>query len=98
MAEIIAELVKILPENQWLRFALIVVVVLLLVLREKFFLGLLAICRYVYRWSSCKIFQKHFWVSHSGLLDRNFITGTFIYRCTICGKTDVRPWSVVIVH
>lgn len=92
MQEVIAELVKILPENQWLRLVLLMFVVMLVVLREKLFIGALASVRYLYRWVRCQVFGRHFWLMQSGYLDLgNMNYGTFNYRCDICGKRDVGP-------
>ena len=89
MAEVIAELVKILPENDWLRLALIVFVLLLVVLRAKLFTGLLDISRYLSRWVTCQVLRKHTYMRGTGMVDMTTMSGDFYYRCCICGKTTV---------
>ena len=94
MAEVVGELVKVLPDNEWLRFALIVIIVLLIILREKLFLGLLSGIRYLYRWGRCQVFRKHTWFRGAGLLEDNMVTGHFVFRCHICGKTTAGPGTL----
>ena len=90
MAEVIAELTKFLPENDWMRLALLVFALLLLVLREKLFIVIGRGCRYLYRWVKCR-FGRHTWISTGvGQLNPNtLITGKFIYRCSVCLRQEV---------
>ena len=89
MAEIVGELVKILPGNDWMRLALLVFLAVLIVLRKNLFIGIMEICRYLFRWVKCR-FGRHIWIIHSGQVDDNMVTGLFIYCCVICLKNDVR--------
>ena len=80
MNEVVAELVKILPESQWLRFLLIVFIVMLIVLREKLFTGGLLCVRYLWRWAGCRI-GKHSWKHVFG------VNGYSQYACRICHRS-----------
>ena len=77
MAEAIRELVKVLPDNDWLRFALIVIIVLLIVLREKLFIGLLSASRYMYRWWRCQFFEDILGAAVLGGLTTIWLLGYF---------------------
>lgn len=87
MTEIIAELVKVLPENDWMKLALLVFALMLVILREKLFVGVREICRYMYRWIMCR-FGKHTWLSGSGKPSRDMLTGLYVYYCVICGREE----------
>ena len=89
MAEIVSELVKILPENDWMRLAFLVFLAMLIVLRKSLFIGIMDICRYLFRWLKCR-FGRHTWIIRSGHVDDNMVTGMFVYNCVICLKDDVR--------
>ncbi len=86
---IISLLKEVLPENDWMRVGLIVFLVFLVVLREKLFIFIGTVLRYLYRWILCR-FGQHTWFKHSGVVDDNLITGRFIYVCDICRKTRIR--------
>ena len=92
--DVMAELLKILPENDWLRAAIVVFALLLVVLREKLFTGTREICRYIYRWALCR-YGRHTW-RYYGLGDLVYISGAgvpsnYIYKCVICLKDEKRP-------
>ena len=89
MAEVIGELVKVLPENDWLRFALLVFFILLLVLRGTLFTGIRDISCYLFRWAKCQALGKHTYMRRAGMVDMSSLSGDFYYSCTICGKTTV---------
>ncbi len=84
MAEVIAELVKVLPENDWMKLALLVFALLLIVLREKLFTGIVEIYRYLFRWIGCRI-GRHTWVG-GGAVISDSVNYSWSY-CYICQRT-----------
>ena len=88
MSDAIVELVKILPENDWLKAFTLISMVMLVVLREKLFTGMLEVCRFSLRWVKCQILRKHTRIMRSGTFDEgSMLVGTFRYTCLICGDT-----------
>ena len=71
----IAEIVGILPENDWLRFTFLTLLVLVGFLKEKPFVVIWKTVRYLYRWTRCR-FGKHTW------------DAMVVAYCVICLKTE----------
>ena len=92
MQEVLAEFVKFLPDNDWLKLLFLMFLLLVAFLRERLLTGSLACLRYMYRWFRRQMIEKHYWLMQSGYLDRdNWTYGTFNYRCLECGKYDSGP-------
>lgn len=87
MEQIVAELVKVFPQNDWVKAFLFVFLALLVVLREKLFVKSGEGLRYSVRWFKCKILQKHTYRRSAGFVDMSTLIGDFYFECIVCGYT-----------
>ena len=93
--DVVAELLTILPDNDWLKAAIVVFALLLVVLKEKLFTGSREVSRYIFHWTKCQIFRKHTWKYYSfgDMVNFSGIVGpsNFVYKCVVCLKEEKRP-------
>ena len=85
MSAVVAELVKILPENELLRAGLIALFIIIVPVKPAIWVG--QGLRYTVRWVRCQVFGSHSWVQVTGALNLwgQPMSGTV--QCTVCLKS-----------
>ena len=85
MSAVVAELVKILPENEFLRAGLIALFIIVVPVKPAIWVG--QGLRYSVRWVRCQVFGRHSWVQVMGVPNiwGQPMSGTA--QCRVCLKS-----------